>query len=330
MVTIKDIARRAGVSPSVVSRALNNKYGVKESTKQLIKSIAREMNYYPNAAARRLVTRKSGMIGVMMADISEPFYTQIIKGMEYVASRTGYTLLFSNSYDNLEKTNVLQKMIVTENVDGLVIVGSNRQDTRFTGILLEKQIPFVLIERNSKNDKVNCIWIDNKKAAYHATKFLIEKGHKKIAHIAGNLQNQVTVERLAGYKQALKDAGVTESNRLVFYGNYLCEDGYHAMQEILSKQPDCTGVFVANDSMAYGALQAIHEAGFVVPKDIAVVGFDDLEFSAFTNPPLTTIRQPRYEMGKKSMEILTRILRGEEKNGTNLCLPFELIVRNTT
>src|SRR5690554_6782581 len=165
MVTIKDIARRAGVSPSVVSRALNNKYGVKESTRQLIKNIAREMNYYPNAAARRLVTRKSGMIGVMMADISEPFYTQIIKGMEYVASQTGYTLLFSNSYDNLEKTNVLQKMIVTENVDGLVIVGSNRQDTSFIGMLLERKIPFVLIERNFKKDKVNCIWIDNKKAA---------------------------------------------------------------------------------------------------------------------------------------------------------------------
>lgn len=329
MVTIKDIARRAGVSPSVVSRALNNKYGVKESTRQLIKNIAREMNYYPNAAARRLVTRKSGMIGVMMADISEPFYTQIIKGMEYVASQTGYTLLFSNSYDNLEKTNVLQKMIVTENVDGLVIVGSNRQDTSFIGMLLETKIPFVLIERNFKKDKVNCIWIDNKKAAYTATKFLLEKGHKKIAHIAGNLQNEVAIERLAGYTQALKESGVPEPNRLVIHGNFVCEDGYRAMQEILRAQPDCTGVFVANDSMTYGALQAIHEAGFAIPQDIAVVGFDDLEFSAFTNPPLTTIRQPRYEMGKKSMEILIKILQGEEKNGINLCLPFELVIRNS-
>lgn len=329
MVTIKDIARRAGVSPSVVSRALNNKYGVKESTKQLIKAIAREMNYYPNAAARRLVTRKSGMIGVMMADISEPFYAQIIKGMEYVASQTGYTLLFSNSYDNIGKTNVLQKMIVTENVDGLVIVGSNRQDTSFTGILMEKKIPFVLIERNLQNEQVNCIWIDNKKAAYCATKLLLEKGHKIIAHIAGNMQNQVTLERLAGYKEALKEAGVSAPERWVFPANYLCEDGYRAMQEILRVLPDCTGVFAGNDSMAYGALQAIHEAGFAVPKDIALVGFDDLEFSAFTNPPLTTIRQPRYEMGKKSMEILTQILNGEIKNGINLCLPFELIVRHS-
>ncbi|NLW60696.1 MAG: LacI family transcriptional regulator [Firmicutes bacterium] len=329
MVTIKDIARRAGVSPSVVSRALNNKYGVKESTRQLIKTIAREMNYYPNAAARRLVTRKSDMIGVMMADISEPFYTQIIKGMEYVASQAGYTLLFSNSYDNLKKTNVLQKMIITENVDGLVIVGSNRQDTGFTDLLLEKKIPFVLIERNIQHEKVNCIWIDNKKAAYTATKFLIEKGHRKIAHIAGNLKNQVAIDRLAGYEEALKESGLPKADCLVFEGNFVCADGYRAMQAILSMHPDCTAVFVANDSMAYGALQAIHEAGLAVPKDIAVVGFDDLEFSAFTNPPLTTIRQPRYQMGKKSMQILSKILQGKEKNGINLCLPFELVVRNS-
>lgn len=329
MVTIKDIARRAGVSPSVVSRALNNKYGVKESTRQKILALAREMDYYPNAAARRLVTRKSGMIGVMMADISEPFYAQIIKGMEYVASQTGYTLLFSNSYDNLEKTTVFQKMIVAENVDGLVIVGSNRQDTKFTWTLLEKKIPFVLIERNLKHENVNCIWIDNVKAAYLATKFLLDKGHKKIAHIAGNIHNQVTMERLTGYKQALSESGEANVEPYIFYGNYFCQDGYTAMQSVLREYPDCTGVFVANDSMAYGALQAIHEAGLAVPEDIAVVGFDDLEFSAFANPPLTTIRQPRYEMGKKSMEILTSILHGEEKSGINLCLPFELIIRSS-
>lgn len=158
---------------------------------------------------------------------------------------------------------------------------------------------------------------------------MLEKGHKIIAHIAGNMQNQVTLERLAGYKEALKEAGVSAPERWVFPANYLCEDGYRAMQEILRVLPDCTGVFAGNDSMAYGALQAIHEAGFAVPKDIALVGFDDLEFSAFTNPPLTTIRQPRYEMGKKSMEILTQILNGEIKNGINLCLPFELIVRHS-
>lgn len=329
MVTIKDIARRAGVSPSVVSRALNNKYGVKESTKELIEAIAKEMNYYPNAAARRLVTRKSGMIGVMMADISEPFYAQIIKGMEYVANQTGYTLLFSNSYDNLEKTDVLQKMIVAENVDGLVIVGSNVQDKNFTWLLLKKKIPFVLIERNLDDENVNCIWIDNRKGAYLATKFLFEKGHREIAHITGNLQNQVTMERLAGYKTAISEFGLSDPDRRVFHGNYVCQDGYQAMQDILNIHPDCTGVFVANDSMAYGALQAIHEAGLVVPRDFAVIGFDDLEFSAFTNPPLTTVRQPRYDMGKKSMEILTRILQGEENNGINLCLPFELIIRNS-
>ncbi|HHU51293.1 MAG TPA: LacI family transcriptional regulator [Firmicutes bacterium] len=329
MVTIKDIARRAGVNPSVVSRALNNKYGVRKSTKERIIAIAEEMGYYPNTAARRLVTRKSGMIGVMMADISEPFYAQIIKGMEYVASKTGYTLLFSNSYDSLEQTDVLQKMIVAESVDGLVIVGSNTQDTNFTRTLLKQEIPFVLIERNLPQEKMNCIWIDNVEGAYLATRHLLEKGHKKIAHIAGNPQNQVTIERITGFKKAVSEFGLSEADCPVLYGNYVSQDGYREMKKILSRYAGCTGVFTANDSMAYGALHAIHEAALVVPKDIAVVGFDDLEFSAFTNPPLTTIRQPRYEMGKKSLEILTKILQGREKNGINLCLSFDLIIRNS-
>jgi len=329
MVTIKDIARRAGVNPSVVSRALNNKYGVKKSTKELIVQIAEDLGYYPNTAARRLVTRKSGMIGIMMADISEPFYSQIIKGMEYAASKTGYTLLFSNSYENLEQADALRKMIVAESVDGLVIVGSNTQEKNFTKILLEHEIPFVLIERNFSKQKFNCLYIDNIEGGYMASKYLIKKGHRRIAHVAGNPQNQVTLDRIEGYKKALYDSDLSYDKDLIFYGNYLCQDGYEAMKKVLLHYPDCTAVFAANDSMAYGVLHAINESGLVVPKDLAVIGFDNLEFSAFTNPPLTTVGQPRYEMGKKSVEILTDVLEGRQENGLSYCLPFELIIRNS-
>lgn len=329
MITIKDIARRVGVNPSVVSRALNNKYGVKEDTKKLIIQTAREMGYYPNTAARSLVTHRSGMIGIMMADISEPFYAQIIKGMEFVSSQTGYTLLFSNSYESLESSDVLQKMIVAERVDGLVIVGSNVKEKNFALSLLERDIPFVLIERNFNNPRINCIWVDNILGAYQATSYLIEKGHRIIAHIAGNLQNQVTLDRIEGYKRALTEHGLSLAEELIVYGKYLWQDGYRAMGEILRYHPDCTAVFVANDSMAYGALQAIAEAGLSVPKDLAVIGFDDLEFSALTNPPLTTIRQPRYEMGKRSLEILVNELNGESEGGVKVCLPSELIIRGS-
>lgn len=329
MTTIKDIAKKAGVAPSVVSRALNNKYGVKNSTKELILKLAQEMNYYPNNAARSLVTRKTGTIGIMMADISEPYYSQIIKGMEYIANQTGYTLLFSNSYESIENNRVLNKMINAERVDGLVIVGSNIQEKNFSTTLIEQKIPFVLIERNFSDPRVNCIYVDNIQGAYLATNYLIEKGHRNIAHIAGNFYNQVTLDRIEGYKKALREAKIDYSDELVLSGNYVCEGGYEMMKNILKYHPQCTAVFAASDSMAFGALQAIAEAGLSVPDDIAVIGFDNLEFSSLTNPPLTTVHQPRYEMGMKSLELLVELLRNQKDNGVKICLNPELVIRKS-
>lgn len=327
MATIKDIARIAGVAPSVVSRALNNKYGVKESTRQRILEIARELGYYPNSAARSLVTRRTETIGIVMADISEPYYSQTIKGMEYVAIQTGYTLLFSNSYENVEQGRVLHKMISGERVDGLVIVGSNIQEKSFISTLLDGDIPFVLVERNFSDPRVNCIWVDNVRGGYLATRFLIDKGHRKIAHIAGNLYFQVALDRIEGYKRALDEAGMGFSEEWVAAGDFLTHGGYQAMKELLPL--GCTAVFAANDAMAYGALQAIWEAGLKVPEDIAIIGFDDLEFSQLTNPPLTTVRQPRYEMGRRSLEILVSVLRDKEPNGVKLCFQPEIAVRRS-
>lgn len=328
MTTIKDIAQKAGVTPGVVSRALNNKYGVKDSTKELILKIAQEMEYYPNAAARSLVTRRTGAIGIMMADISEPFYSQIIKGMEYVANQTGYTLLFSNSYESVEHNRILQKMIFTERVDGLVIVGSNIQEKNFVFNLLDQEIPFVLIERSFADPRVNCIYFDNIEGAYMATRHLIERGHRRIAHIAGNMYNQVTLDRIEGYKKALNEAEINCPAEWITSGNFVSRGAYEAMKEILRQ--DCTAVFTASDAMAYGALQAIAEAGLTVPGDMAVVGLDDLEFSGLTNPPLTTIRQPRHEMGVKSLELLTEILQGRQESGVKTCFTPELVIRKST
>ncbi|HEY8392812.1 MAG TPA: LacI family DNA-binding transcriptional regulator [Capillibacterium sp.] len=330
MATIKDIAKKAGVSASVVSRALNNKYGVNEKTRAKIIQIARELQYYPNALARSLVTRKTETIGVVIADISEPFYSRIIKGMYTVADRAGYTLLFSNSYESLEKTNILHKMVDSERVDGLVIVGSNIRETEFVLNLLQEKIPFVLIERKLDDPKVNCIWVENEEGARLATDYLIQKGHTRIAHITGTHGIQVTIDRLAGYKQALASARLPFNPAYIRTGDFLHEGGYRATRELLQLNPRPTAIFAGNDTMAYGALQAISEFGLSVPDEIAVIGFDDLEFSVLTNPPLTTIRQPRFEMGKKAIEILLRVLAGEEEaSGVKAAFPTELVVRRS-
>jgi DNA-binding LacI/PurR family transcriptional regulator len=329
MATIKDIAKRAGVAPSVVSRALNHKYGVKETTRKLIFRIAEEIDYYPNAAARSLVTRKRETIGIFMADISQPYYSQIIKGMEYAASQTGYTLLFSNSFESLEHGKVFSKMVESGRVDGLIIVGSNNKDKNFIPFLIEREVPFVLVERNFSDPRVHCIWVDNIEGSYLATKYLIEKGHRRIAHISGNLDFQVALDRLEGYKKALAEYEIPFAEELIATGKFFCHDGYTAMKELLSYEPRCTAVFVSNDSMAYGALQALHEAGIKVPDNMAVIGYDDLEFSTLTNPPLTTIRQPRYEMGSKALETLIKLLQKDNDDPTpiKICLTPELTIR---
>lgn len=331
LVTIKDIARHVGVSPSVVSRALNNKYGVKESTRQMIALAAKEMGYHPNAAARTLVTRRTMTIGVIMADISEPFYSGIIKGLEFVASESGYTLLFSNSYESLEQSRVVQRMIDAQRVDGMIIVGSNVRERAYISSLADRGTPFVVIERSLRDPRMNCIWVDNVMGGHIATKHLIDCGHSRIAHITGTLDVEVAADRLKGYRKALDEAGIAFSPDLVVQGTFVWQTGYSAMKTLLEARPSCTAVFVANDSMAFGALQAIAEAGLSVPHDISVVGFDDLQFSSLTNPPLTTVRQPRYEMGRDAARLLvSRLNHPDQGEGTKICYPPELIIRKST
>ncbi len=331
MVTIKDIARHVGVSPSVVSRALNNKYGVKESTRKMIVQAAKEMGYHPNAAARSLVTRRTMTIGVIMADISEPFYSGIIKGLEFVASESGYTLLFSNSYESLEQSRVVQKMVDAQRVDGMIIVGSNVKERAYLSSLVDRGIPFVAIERSFSDPRMNCIWVDNVMGGYIATKHLIDCGHTKIAHITGTLDVEVAADRLKGYRRALDEAGIPFSPDLVAQGTFIWQTGYSAMKTLLGTRPLCTAVFVANDSMAFGALQAIAEEGLSVPHDISVVGFDDLQFSSLTNPPLTTVRQPRYEIGRDAGRLLvSRLNQPDQGEGTKICYPPELVIRKST
>lgn len=330
MITIKDIAKRVGVSPSVVSRALNNKYGVKATTRDLIVQTAKEMGYHPNVLAQGLVTRKTNTIGVVMADISEPFFSQLIKGMNLVADETGYTLIYYNSYESLIKRYALENMIKAQRVDGLIIVGSNIKEDEYLSNH-NWGVPVVLVERRLTAPRMNCIWVDSIGGAYKATRYLIDQGHQRIAHICGTLDFQVALDRLEGYRRALIDAGLPYVEELVSSGHFIWQDGYTATKEILKHAPRSTAVFTGNDTMAYGALQAIAESGLRVPQDIAVVGFDDLEFSLLTNPPLTTVRQPRMEMGKTAVSTLVSILEGKvREEGVKISLTPELVIRRST
>jgi LacI family transcriptional regulator len=328
MATIRDIAKKVGFSESIVSRALNNSPQIKESTRELIVKTAQEMSYYPNVAARSLVTRRTQTVGVFMASISGMYYSAIIKGLEFAANKAGYTLIFANSYNNKEYSRFLAE----ERVDGLIIFNSTVKDRGLLLKLVSQEVPFVLVESYLSEPRANCVWVENIHGGYLATKHLIESGYTRIAFIAGEFEFQISLDRLEGYKKALQEANIDFQPEFVTTGNYTSEAGYKAMKNLLEYTPRCTAVFAASDDMAFGALKAINEAGLKVPEDIAVVGYDDIEFCEYTNPTLTTIRQPRYVMGEKAMSILVSILKNKQKPsiGKKICLMPELIVRNST
>lgn len=279
---------------------------------------AEEMGYQPNAAARSLATRKTATLGVVLPFMADYYSTAIINGMEYMASKTGYSLLFSNSFEFHNYRDILNKLVLSQRVDGLIITGSNINQNPFIDELLDKGVSLVLLERNHANPRSNCIWVNNIIGGYNATRYLIGKGHTRIAHVAGPLHLQTAIDRLEGYKKALLEAGLPYNEELVIPKTYIWDGGYQAARELFQQKPRCTAIFAANDPMAYGVLFAAYEAGLSVPGDLAVVGYDDLEFSAIMQPPLTTIRQPRFEMGEEAVSLLATVLKKNLTGGEGI------------
>jgi LacI family transcriptional regulator len=326
MVTLKDIAQKVGCSESNVSRALNNHPYVKDSTREKIINTAKMMNYFPDRAARSLVGCNTGVIGVFTAGIAEMYYNSIIDGIEFAAHQADYSLMFSNFYQHSKCKQL------TDRVDGLIIFGDSVEEKSWIPELMNQKIPVVILNSCLPVTKANCIWVDNKYGGYIATQHLIELGHTRIAHITGDLEYQVSLDRMEGYMKALIDAAIPVQPELIVDGNCPGGSGYQTMKILLEHEQRCTAVFVANDEMAFQALQAIYETGLSVPGDISVIAYDDLEFSRYTHPPLTTIRQPGFEMGEKSTSLLVSILKKTsiDSEGVKKCLTPELVVRGTT
>lgn len=324
MATILDVARLAGVSRTTVSRVLNNQPRVDEETRKKVFEAIEELNYQPSRVARNLRKQETKLIAALIPCISNPFFGSLIQGMEQVAIKKGYNvILCSTGEDPMREMEYLQ-MLKRKQVDGVILTALRNPLEQVRSYC--EYGPIVLACEYVEDDSIPAVVIDNIKAAQCVTEHLIMKGHKRIAFINGPEQNILCDDRKKGYMNALKKYGIPVSHGLIMYSNFTIEGGFDCGKQLLKLEKKPTAIFAANDDMAVGAIQAVQREGLRVPQDLAVAGFDNIQVSRVIQPNLTTIDQPIFQIGVKSMEILMLCLEGtalEEKRvvlDTNLCI----------
>lgn len=330
--TINDIARLSGVSIATVSRVLNNFPHINPATKERVLKVIREKNYRPDQLARSLSTGKTNNVGFVLIDISNPFYSPIIRAIEERVEKENYNLFLCNTEHSSEKESKYINALVENRISGLIISPLQRR-WDYLKLLKSRKIPFVLL-CTSSHDKCDCVDVDNVRGAYNAVSHLIKLGHKKIAYISrGLLHRHPASQRFRGYKNALKDNGIQLNEKLVV--NTITDqgkigEGYQTTLRLFSLGEKPTAIFAFNDLIAIGCMDALKEMGIRVPEDIAVIGFDDIEIAPFLEVPLTTVRIPQYEIGNTAAKILFEKING---NGTmqcqRICFEPELIIRKS-
>lgn len=330
MANLKEIAQRAGVSVATVSRALNDNPLIKHETKQLIYKIARELDYELPIFPRSLVDGKSKLIGLVVPDISNPFFSDIAKGAENKLKKDGYSLVLCNSDGELYEEKLCIKQLRRHNVDGLIFFPSTSDDKHLQQ-LVEQGVPVVLV--GSDIQGFNVVKSDDEKGAYKATQHLIGLGHKRIAFISGRIEVSGRIERYNGYKKALLDSSIRFDEDLVIQGSVKRQHGYQATHDLFKLKDPPTAILTQNDIIAIGAMLALEELGKKVPKDIALVGYDDTILAGITRPMLTSVAQPKYEMGHLAAEQLIKII--EESHDakdekTKIILQPNLVIREST
>ena len=330
-VSIKDIAKVAGVSHPTVSRALSDSPLISEETKGRIQRLAQEMGYSPNALARGLVTRQTYSVGVVVTTIADPFVAEIVQGIEATAHDYGYTVILCNSESAPEREIASVEMLRSKRVDG-VIVTASRVGALYLEYLEQIGGPIVLI--NNHNEESGrytfSVSVDNRHGGRLAAEHLVQLGHRRIAYVAGPANHSSDLDRLAGYRQALVEGGIQPDLALVVPGNGRPDGGEKALQAILALDPRPTAVFCYNDMTAIGLIHAAQQAGLSIPQDMAVVGFDDILFASYLYPPLTTVAQPKVEMGQHAMHMMLSLITAKEESEedlANIVVQGKLIVR---
>ncbi len=328
-ITMLDIAQKAGVSKTTVSMVLNNRdENISEETKNKILTISKEMNYIPNSLARSLSTKKTNTIGIVLPDITNPFFASIARAIEDGASSLGYNVIFCNTDNEINKEEKYIKVLISKLVDGVIFIAGG-ESTGSVKMLTNNNVPFVLVDRYIDSYKdaygVYCL---NKNGVIQGIDYLYNKGNRNIAFVKGSQNVEVSNQRLEGYRQAMSKYGILDE-KLIFEGHFTIEGGIKATDTILTCKNKIDAIFYSNDMMALGGIKVLLRKGYKIPEDISIIGFDNIDISSVFEPELTTIAQPIYDMGKESCKLLIDIINNNYIESKQSYFKTELIIRGT-
>lgn len=328
-VTIKDVAKQAGVSISTVSRVINNSKPVTDEVKQRVLEVIKRTGYVPNPLARSLVTKKSQLIGVVVPEVSDSFVNEMLDGIEEVAKMYDYEILLANTYSDKEQEMKSLNLLRAKQIEGIVMI-SNKIDNEHIDYINSLSIPATYISKTAMEYDINSVDISNKNATYDMTNYLIDKGHKEIAFIMTSKDKTILEkERLSGYKKALIENNIQLDEKLIRYAGIEYEDGYESMMELLDENIVPQAVFVTGDEAAIGAINALNDRGYNVPDDVSVAGFSDVKIARIYRPKLTTVHQPLYDIGAVAIRMVIKLINKELLDEKKVELPYRIIERES-
>lgn len=324
--TIADVAREAGVSMMTVSRVINEKGDVSDDTRQRVLAVVERMDYRPSGIARSLATQRTGTIGLVVPDISNPFFADVARGVADAAYDEDYSVFLCSSDEDPARELEFVASLEEKRVDGLIVCSSRLSSADLT-VALARHANVVLINRRARNGGAGAVLADDECGARMIVEHLIGSGHQDIAFLAGPPASYSGKARLSGYRSVLHASGRVYQPELVLHCAPTADGGAEAAEQLLALRPGITALFCYNDLVAVGALRTCARLGMEVPQQIAIAGFDDISVASLVNPPLTTCRVPRYDIGVQANRLLLIQINGEPCNGCETVLPVELVVR---
>lgn len=327
-VTLLDIAKAVNVSKTTVSMVLNNKENnISKETKEKILKVAKELNYVPNYLAKSLITKKSYSIGVVVPDIQNPFFAQMLKGIEKIAENNGYSIILCNTLNSKKREEQHIKLLMSKSIDGIIIAPSHDENDYFN-ILETQGIPFVIVDRIFEGfEKFNGVFCDNEKGIKIGLDYLYNKNKRKIAFIGGNKEYSTANIRLKTYIEKASELGICCKGNIE--GDFSLEGGFDATKKLMKKGLDLDAIFFGSDIMAIGGMKYLLRNGYKIPEDVSILGFDNIDICNFIEPELTTVAQPIYNIGEESIKFLFKLINKEEIKENIIKLDPYLVERAT-